>query len=103
MESLLIDYKKHLQTQPLSLTTINSNLNGVLQLLNYLKKEEISYQDTTYNTILDYLSYCRKKGNKHQTLKWKVACIKRFYNYLNPKENPTTELLIKRRNKNHPT
>lgn len=56
----------------------------------WAEDENIELVNITYNDIVAYLNYCKKKGNKQRTLQVIVGGIKHYYNFL-MNENEITD------------
>lgn len=50
--------------------------------LAWIKEENIEAENVSYNDVLAYANYLKKKGNKPQTVQLTVNAIKHFYNCL---------------------
>ncbi len=79
--------------------TVQGFCNTVKHFIDWLEIENIEIENASYNDILAFVSYQRKRGNKPRTLQLYTNAIKHFYNFLQSEEavteNPVSNVMIK--------
>ena len=79
--------------------TAKSFCKTVGYFLRWIKEENIEKENISYNDVLAYVNYLKKKGNQPQTVQQTVNAIKHFYNCLlndnEVAENPCSNVIIK--------
>ena len=70
--------------------TQESIIGTVKRFASWSEEQNIELQTISYNDIVAYVNYTKKKGNKQRTLQVTVGCIKHYYNFL-INENEVTE------------
>jgi integrase/recombinase XerD len=79
--------------QQYSKTTLATNTNNIRRYVAYMHDKA---ETATYNDVLDYIGYLRKKGTHSKTLRNNLFAIKIYYRYLisigKRKDHPCSEL-----------
>jgi len=80
-------------------STVKSFTKAVQQFTVWLDKENIEVENVSYNDVLAYINYQKKKGNKQRTLQLSTNVIRHFYTFLQQEEtvqeNPASDVVIK--------
>lgn len=83
MMKYLEEYRKYLKYQKnYSDYTIDSYEEDIVEFFDFLKKEEISLLNITYDDIRFFLIELDKKHNKASTVSRKLSSLRGFYKYL---------------------
>ena len=92
-------FAEYLMLRGYSIKSQNSIKNTVKYFLNWSDVQNIEPENISYNDILAYLDYCKKRANKQNTIQQAVSCISQYYNFLihenKIKENPCSNVQIK--------
>lgn len=92
-------FNEWLIIQGRSSKTAQSYCGNVKRFLEWLEKENIETENTSYSDLLAYVKYLKNKNNKQRTQQVTVNAIKHFYNFLQSEEtvteNPANIILIK--------
>ena len=79
--------------------TAHSFCKTVKRFIDWLAIENIETENASYNDILAYVNYQKKRGNKQRTLQVYTNVIKHFYNCLQQEDtitdNPASNVMIK--------
>lgn len=79
--------------------TANSFTNTAERFIKWLEEQNIEIENASYNDVLAYVSYQKKRGNKQRTVQVNTNVIKHFYNFLQQDEqvteNPASNVIIK--------
>lgn len=79
--------------------TAESFSSTTKRFIDWLQAQNIETENASYNDILAYVNYRKKKGNKQRTLQVYTNAIKHFYNFLQQEdtvnENPVSNVEIK--------
>ena len=82
-----------------SSTTAGSYCAAVKRFLEWLDKQNIETENTSYNDVLAYVHYLKNKGCKQRTQQVTVGALKHFFNFLiseeTIEENPAGIVLIR--------
>ncbi len=82
MKELLKSYEEYLYSLKLRMRTVEGHLNNIKMFLEWLIKEVIKVEEVRQSDVLEYIRYCKEKGNKKVTIFKKVLSIKHLYNML---------------------
>lgn len=91
-------FNEYLILRGLSERTRDTIIRTVNYFAEWVKSENMELETISYNDVVAYINYCRKKGNKQRTILVTVNCIKHYYSLLlseNEITNPCTNLDIK--------
>ena len=95
----LSKFSEWLIIQGRSSKTAQSFCGNIKRFLEWLEKENIEAENTSYRDLLAYVKYLKNKNNKQRTQQVTVNAIKHFYNFLQSEEtvteNPANIILIK--------
>lgn len=76
-----LDYLKYQRNY--SKYTVESYKNDIIEYLNYLDKEEISFLDIKYDDVRFYLMYLKdEKRDSNSSIDRKLSALRSFYNFL---------------------
>ena len=79
--------------------TANSFTNTAERFLKWLQEQNIETENASYNDVVAYVSYQKKRGNKQRTVQININSIKHFYNFLQAedavRENPASNVIIR--------
>lgn len=93
MEKLIDDFISNLHYQRnYSEYTCKNYYKDLIEYNEFLKIENLKYNDMTYNLSLNYLVFLNKKKNSKSTMSRKLSSLRTFYKYLvemeKVKDNP---------------
>lgn len=97
------DYKAWLRKQKQSKGSIRCHTYNLKVFQDWYKEQCLSPQMIRQSDILAYLKDCKERGNQNRTLAHKLHSIKKYFDYLNIKPNPTLHLQIKGMGRTLPT
>jgi site-specific recombinase XerD len=83
-------FNEYLILKGLSERTRETIIRTVNYFADWVKTENMELETITYNDVVAYVNYCRKKGNKQRTILVTVNCIKHYYSLL-VSENEITD------------
>ena len=93
------DFNNYLLGENQSLNTRSGNIRTVNNYLEWLEKENINPIDARHTDIVEYINYCKEKGNKKITINRKLLSLRHFYDYLKSEEliklNPLIEIKLR--------
>jgi integrase/recombinase XerD len=96
---MINNFDSYLLGKSQRLNTRNGNIRTVRNYLEWLENENIDHIDTIHTDIMEYVNYCKNKGNKNITINRKLLSLRHFYDYLisdkKLKINPITGIRIK--------
>ncbi len=79
--------------------TAQSFMKTATRFLIWLEEQNIETENASYNDVMAYVSYQKKRGNKQRTIQINTSIIKHFYNFLQQEEqvneNPASNVLIR--------
>ena len=80
----LIQYRNYLEYQKnYSMYTIENYSHDIVEYLNWLKRENLSFLDVEYSDIRFYLMYLKEERKDHNTsINRKLSSLRSFYKYL---------------------
>lgn len=92
-------FNEYLILRGLSERTRDTIIRTVNYFAEWVASEKMELEAITYNDVVAYVNYCRKKGNKQRTILVTVNCIKHYYSLLVSEneitDNPCTNVDIK--------
>jgi site-specific recombinase XerD len=92
-------FNEYLILRGLSERTRDTIIRTVNYFAEWVKSENMELEAISYNDIVAYVNYCRKRGNKQRTILVTVNCIKHYYSLLLSEneitDNPCTNVDIK--------
>jgi len=92
------DYENYLKKRFKPRTSLN-DLNVLKLFNNWLDEQKIAVLELQTEDILNYIHYCREKGNKHSSIQVKLQSIRHYFDYLYHNKiipnNPMQHLTIK--------
>lgn len=93
------EYKRYLEKENYSKTTIESYVNGAEVFIKWCKRNHTNPELIDYKTILKYIKYLQRKKNAKKTVKHKIGTIKIYFKYLLSEnyrvDNPIENINIK--------
>lgn len=99
IEKYLIKFRKYLESKQLDKSTIRMKTNYAGYFLKWLETENLQQTNVTYNDLLDFINYCKEKGNSSKLINGKLRAIRNYYEYLKTKDeyliNPAVNLHLK--------
>lgn len=79
--------------------TVRGLIKTVNYFLNWIDEQNITVENVSYNDVLAYVNYKKKKGNKPSTLFIIIKALKHFYGFLQSEHqlngNPASNVQIK--------
>ena len=88
-------YLKKLEQSSKSIESCERTVN---RFLEWLKKQSIQSEQTSYTDVLAYMKYCQKNGATQRTVQNYLNMVKHFYDYLIEEEqiktNPITGIKV---------
>src|SRR5882757_11167515 len=79
-------------------STVNSTSKTVTYFLEWITEQAIESEQVSYNDVLAYINYKKKKGNKQRTLQLITNGVNHFYHFLQSehhvKENPVSNVKV---------
>jgi len=94
-----INFKNYLIVKGLATNTVESVYGDVMQYINWTAEENIESENCTYNDVIAYVQYLKKRKLKQRTAQVYVGSIKHYYNWLIRLEkieiNPVNNVVIK--------
>jgi integrase/recombinase XerD len=108
MERVLKDFISYLFVEKgLATNTLDSYQRDLQKYLHFLKQQHVvRFEDTSRNTVSQFLLHEKNKGLAPSTLSRHLAAIRSFYNYLLQErivqKNPAAETESPRNEKNYP-
>lgn len=92
-------FSEYLILQGLSEKTRETIIRTVSYFAKWAENENIELENVSYNDVVAYVNYCKKKGNKQRTLQVIVNCVKHYYSFLLSRDeindNPCTNIDVK--------
>jgi integrase/recombinase XerD len=93
------EYKRYLEKENYSKTTIESYVNGAEVFIKWCKRNHTNPELIDYKTILKYIKHLQRKKNAKKTVKHKIGTIKIYFKYLLSEnyrvDNPIENINIK--------
>ena len=94
-----MDYKRYLQKENYTKSTIKSYENGAETFIKWCKRNHTNPDLIDYKTILKFIKYLQRKGTTKKTVKHKIGTIKIYFKYLLSEnyrvDNPVENINIK--------
>jgi integrase/recombinase XerD len=79
--------------------TVKSTAKTITYFLEWITEQGIETEQVSYNDVLAYINFKKKKGNKQRTLQLITNGLNHFYNFLQSEhhvnENPVSNVQIK--------
>jgi integrase/recombinase XerD len=95
----MMDYKRYLQKENYTKSTIKSYENGAETFIKWCKRNHTNPDLIDYKTILKFIKYLQRKGTTKKTVKHKIGTIKIYFKYLLSEnyrvDNPVENINIK--------
>ncbi|MFA6925216.1 MAG: tyrosine-type recombinase/integrase [Bacteroidales bacterium] len=92
-------FTEYLILKRYSSKSIGSITSTVKRFLTWLENEGIEPEQTIYNDIMAYISYCKSKNNKQRSIQQTIIKINHYYKHLVIdgvlEENPASNIEIK--------
>lgn len=92
-------FKEYLKSLGNSENTIKQKLNYTGCFLKWSENENLIPEDTRYNDLLNFIDYCKTKGDSKKLINRKLQSIRNFYEHLKQQDpnikNPAINLHIK--------
>jgi integrase/recombinase XerD len=90
----MIPFKTYLLNRGDAINTIRARENTRKEFTNWHQKKSVKYAD-----LMDYVSYCKEKGNTVHTIRLKIKNLEHYFDYLicenKLKKNPATQVQIR--------
>lgn len=101
------EFKNYQRQKGFAENSIRANKNTILQFEQWLKSESFSLDTVGYNELMLFVSHCKNKGNKSNTVRMKVKSLSHYFDFLNQtsttiKDNPATLVKLKGQTRNIP-
>lgn len=94
-----MEYKRYLEKEKYSLTTIRSYIKQVENFTQWCKKNNRTVEEIDYKSILKYIKYLQEKRNTKKTVNHKIGTLKTYFKYLQSEyyrvDNPIENINIK--------
>ena len=97
------DYKAWLRKQRQSQGSIRSHTYNLKVFQHWCQEQCLTPQMIRQSDILTYLKDCKERGNQNRSLAHKLQSIRKYFDFMNIKPNPTLHLQIKGMTKHIPT
>lgn len=94
-----MSFEYYLKRKNLSSSSIRSYCNEAGLFQKWMNQRGITADELGYGDIMDYIRYCKNRGNCHNTICAKIHVVKRWMDYRYIRPNPCKGWHIKRRNK----
>ncbi len=92
-------YKEYLKKAAYNEHNLRQETNYTGYFLNWLEKENLQLENTSYNDILNFIDYCKQENNSNLLINSKLRTIRNYYKYLKKKNpniiNPASRLYLK--------
>lgn len=92
-------FKKHLESQGKSQSTVQHYGTYILDFLSWLDKDNTAIEEATAKEVLSYLNHLQKRGQENKTRNIRLNVIKQFFNWQisqeQRNENPVAHLKIR--------
>ena len=79
--------------------TIHTFCRTAKRFIDWLDEQNIEIENASYNDLVAYVGYQKKRENKQRTIQININIIKHFYNFLQSEElvseNPASNVLIR--------
>ncbi len=99
IQSKLKDFETYLQKHGNRKDTIRQKSNYAGYFLTWLESEHLQPDETRYNDLLNFIDYCKQKGNSIKHINRKLSSIRGFYGFLKKQSpniiNPALNLNLK--------
>jgi site-specific recombinase XerD len=93
------NFKKYLQEQGYSSTTIQSHINNLKRLHGWAMQEGLEPEQLSYTELLSYTKHCQNGGASKETVNHYLITIRHYFNHLIEQEqaieNPAQYLQLK--------
>ena len=93
------EYKRYLEKENYSKTTIESYVNGAEVFIKWCKRNHTSPESIDYQTLLKYIKYLQRKKTTKKTVKHRIGSLKIYFKYLLSEyyriDNPIENINIK--------
>jgi len=76
-----MEYSKYLENKDFSKSSIKSHQITVNRFNIWLKKQDLTISQLTYNDITAYINHLKSKGNKQRTIQLEIGKLKHYINY----------------------
>jgi site-specific recombinase XerD len=77
-----MNYKTYLQSQGAAKNTIQGRTSALNDFENWLEAEQLEIAEVDYNELMNYVAFCKQKGNSVHTIRLKINSLKHYFNYL---------------------
>lgn len=77
-----MNFNTYLLNKSEAINTIRTRENTVKQFTEWLKSEELTLKNITYNELMEYVDYCKQKGNVVHTIRLKIKNLSVYFEYL---------------------
>jgi len=98
-EDLINDFENYLLSISQRLETIRTNKGNAALFMEWLEESNRSIIDVGYTDLLEYINYCKERGNTKSTINGKLQGIRHLYDYLESGNkvafNPVGQLRLK--------
>lgn len=88
-------FKEYLIKLGYSMHTVDSYLKRVSIFLRWLDESKKNVEKSTYNTIIKYIEFLKKKNWKVSTINGEILAIRLFFSFLEVKNNPTKGIRLR--------
>ncbi len=98
-----MSFKIYLLNLRMSKGTVSRSEQQINAFIKWADHERIDVEKITYANVLEYIAYCRQKGNNQYTVSRKVRTLKYYLDYMFVRPNPCKGLLIPTRTQGLPS
>lgn len=90
-----MDFYHYQLSQGNALNTARSQASIAEKYADWCEERDVKPEQSTYDTLTDYLNLCKAQGNVIRTLNAKIVALQHYFNYLELPSNPATMLRVK--------
>lgn len=87
-------FKEHQLQKGNAFNTARQQENQVNIFVDWCKEVRIQINKITYNDLMKYVAYLLEQGNAQSTIRFKIKSLEHYFNFLNLKNNPATQIKL---------
>ena len=88
-------FKGYLHRKRFTGNTIRQNQNYTGLYLEWTEKENLKVKEVSYNDLLNFIDYCRKKRMKTRMINRTLLALRHYYQYLDTGHNPASGITLR--------
>lgn len=77
-----MEFRTYLESLGTAKNTINGRISAKNDFENWLEVEQIDIQNVDYTELMNYVAFCKKKGNSVHSIRLKINSLKHYFEYL---------------------